>query len=467
MVGKVSGGRSRGWPVRAVVLVLAGGMIAAWGSVRAAPPTLGCEEPPDHAPVASFPVDEARQQLSTLAREVLARSAEVQGAQHAGRAARFDLAQTAAAGQPAIGLNAGLGLAQAEQDGDTRREARTGSLGLNVSAPLYDGGRLSELVRYRQRMAEVGELGVGSVQERVVRDAVLTALERRRHTVQLAVHDRYVGKMACLVRQMEQVVELDRGRSSELLQARKGLRQAQLAREDTLAAQRQSAQRLQLLLGGTAILPWHLVGLPLQEVPPLAQVIDDITASPEVQQMRLQAEAMDAYARASRADLAPQVRWQVGTSQSRQSHLDVRQWNAGLTLSLVLADGGAAAAAGNAAAERALAARRQQDALVDDRARSAAALHDTVLSARQRAAQIVDVLRESEQVRAATYEQWARLGRRSLFDLMAAESDHVQLRLAEVNAQHDAWAAVAQLRSVGAGLLPWLVPELAPVAGMR
>ena len=34
------------------------------------------------------------------------------------------------------------------------------------------------------------------------------------------------------------------------------------------------------------------------------------------------------------------------------------------------------------------------------------------------------------------------LGRRSLFDLMSAEAEHVQLRLAEVNAWHDAWSAV-------------------------
>ena len=88
--------------------------------------------------------------------------------------------------------------------------------------------------------------------------------------------------------------------------------------------------------------------------------------------------------------------------------------------------------------------------------RTATTLHDAASSAHIRAVQIVEVLKESEQVRSATYEQWARLGRRSLFDLMSAEAEHVQLRLAEVNAQHDAWSAVAQLRSAGAGLWPWL-----------
>lgn len=453
--------------LRAALAALAALSVLFAGGAQAAP---GCEDPPPvrlpvSAEAAAAP-DDALNQLATLAREALAQSADVRGAQHGSRAARFDLDQTAAAAKPAVGLSSGLGLNQSAYDGDTRRESRTGSLALSVSAPLYDGGRLGELVRYRQRMADAGEVSVGSVRERVVRDAVVTALERNRYTVQLVVHDRYVGKMACLVRMMEQVVELDRGRSSELVQARKGLRQAQLAREDALTARRQADTRLQQLVGGLAILPWSDAGQPLQELPPLAQVVDEIAASPDVRQLRLQAEAMDAYARASRAETAPQVRWQVGASQSRYAHVDTANWNAGLTLNLTLADGGAATAGSNAAAERALAARRQEDALVEERMRTATTLHDAASSARTRAVQIVEVLKDSELVRAATYEQWARLGRRSLFDLMSAESEHVQLRLAEVNAQHDAWSAVAQLRSAGAGLLPWLVPELAP-PGMR
>ena len=438
--------------------------VAAWMACWAAgaEAAQACPDPPPpHAPeaiAAAATPDEARNQLASLAREALAQSAEVRGAQHGSRAARFDLDQTAAAAKPAVGLSSGLGLNQSAPDGDLRSASRTGHLTLSVSAPLYDGGRLGALVRYRQGMADASELGVGSARERVVREAVVTVLERNRYTAQLAVQDRHVAKMACLVRMMEQVVELDRGRQSELVQARKGLRQAQLAREDSLTARRQAETRLQHLVGGPAILPWSDAGQPLQELPPLAQVIDEIGASPDVRQLRLQAEAMEAYARASRADMAPQVRWQVGAGQSRTGHADATHWNAGLTLNLTLADGGAARAGSDAAAERALASRRQEEALVGERVRTATALHDAASSARARAAQIVEVLRESEQVRLATYEQWARLGRRSLFDLISAEAEHVQLRLAEVNAWHDAWSAVAQLRSAGAGLWPWLAP---------
>ena len=71
----------------------------------------------------------------------------------------------------------------------------------------------------------------------------------------------------------------------------------------------------------------------------------------------------------------------------------------------------------------------------------------------------VDVLRDSEKVRNFTFQQWSQLGRRSLFDVMSAESDHFNLRIAYVNALHDGYLASAQLRSMGAGLTTWLTPE--------
>ena len=70
------------------------------------------------------------------------------------------------------------------------------------------------------------------------------------------------------------------------------------------------------------------------------------------------------------------------------------------------------------------------------------------------------VLRDSERLRDATLQQWQQLGRRSLFDVMSAESDHFNLRIAYVNALHDGYQASAQLRSLGSGLTAWLTPHL-------
>jgi adhesin transport system outer membrane protein len=47
---------------------------------------------------------------------------------------------------------------------------------------------------------------------------------------------------------------------------------------------------------------------------------------------------------------------------------------------------------------------------------------------------VAQVLRDSEQVRNFTLQQWQQLGRRSLFDVMGAESEHYNLRISYINA---------------------------------
>jgi outer membrane protein TolC len=66
------------------------------------------------------------------------------------------------------------------------------------------------------------------------------------------------------------------------------------------------------------------------------------------------------------------------------------------------------------------------------------------------------VLRDSDRVRNFTLQQWQQLGRRSLFDVMAAEGDHYGLRVAYVNALYDGEQANALLRSLGLGIGAWL-----------
>jgi outer membrane protein TolC len=48
------------------------------------------------------------------------------------------------------------------------------------------------------------------------------------------------------------------------------------------------------------------------------------------------------------------------------------------------------------------------------------------------------------------------MGRRSLFDVIAAESDHYNLRVQYVNALHDGQQMNATLTSLGTGLSDWL-----------
>lgn len=406
--------------------------------------------------------------LAALARAALVRSAEVQGARSGRDAARLELAQAEAQKRPVLTLGGQLGVAQYRIDDVQLRESRANSVGLNLSAPLHDGGRQEQIGRYREELLASGEQGVVAARERVVRDVVATWLERGRYQWQERLYQRHVEKMSCLVGALEQVVALDRGRGSELLQARKGLQQAELSRSEARSARLQAELRLERLTGtappaleaGTTP-PAVLLG----GVPGLPDVQAQIAQHPDVQQLQRQADAMQRYAGAVQAETRPQWRWQLGTSSQRALHQTTSNWNAGISLNMTLADGGAGNAASDAAVARAEAAQRQIDAVVAERERQNSVLHEAADNAFGRARRVVGVLQDSEQVRRATYEQWSKLGRRSLFDLMSAETEHYQLGISYINAVHDGEAAVLQLLGNGRGVLAWLLPEAAAVAG--
>lgn len=403
------------------------------------------------------------EQLGSLAREAVTSSADARGAESASRAATFDLQQTQAAGKAQIGTNAVIGVGQSSVGGTTSSVGAVGSAGVNASTLLYDGGKVDALSAYRQRLVDASSSGVGISRERAVREAVLTVIDRNRYRLQLKVYQQYVGKLACLAQSLEKIVAQDRGRSSELVQARKGQRQAEIQRDEAQAALRQADARLRRIVGDN-VAPWGAVGVPLIELPALPAVIDEINQSPELRQLKLQAEALDNLARANAADRSPQVRLQGGLSTARQAQITTHSWNAGVALNYTIDDAGAVTAATSAARERAEAARRALEAATTERVKQASTFHDAARSAYLRARHYAGVLQDSDTLRNATFEQWSKLGRRSLFDLISAEGEHYQLRIAYVNALHDGFSASAQLRNAGHGLLPWVAPDLATTA---
>ncbi|MGY0195181.1 TolC family protein [Leptothrix sp. BB-4] len=405
-------------------------------------------------------------QLASLAREAVQASYDVRSAEHGSRAARQDLKQIEAGSSPQISVNGTVGVGQSTIAGRSQSAGGVGSAGVNATAPLYDGGRLDALKDYRQRLVSASDEGIGNARERAVREALLTVIDRNRFRLQLKVHGQQVAKLSCLARSIEQIVARDKGRNSELIQARKGVRQAEIARDEVQALLRQADARLRKVVGDN-VAPWGAVGVPLIELPSLDTLLAQVPESPEIRSLRLQAEALDRLSRANAAEGSPQVRWQVGANSARQAQVNSSSWNAGVAVNMVLDDGGAVNAAASASRERAEATRRAMESGINERSKAIGTFHDAARSAYLRARHYAGVLQESDQLRNATFEQWSKLGRRSLFDLISAENEHYQLRIAYINALHDGFSASAQLRNASAGLLPWVAPELAGVPPAR
>ena len=127
----------------------------------------------------------------------------------------------------------------------------------------------------------------------------------------------------------------------------------------------------------------------------------------------------------------------------------------GVSINIPLLDPGSAYATDSARKRAQAAELQREDALVSRRYR-VAQVYEQTESAFDRAYRTAAVLRDSELVRNYTLQQWQQLGRRSLFDVMAAESDHYNLRIAYVNAMHDGQQLNAILLSLGRGITEWL-----------
>jgi outer membrane protein, adhesin transport system len=119
-------------------------------------------------------------------------------------------------------------------------------------------------------------------------------------------------------------------------------------------------------------------------------------------------------------------------------------------------NGGADQAASMAAHKRAEASRQQLEEFTRTLNNKVSEVFDVASSAQDRAKQYVDILKDSDRLRMSTFQQWSQLGKRSLFDVMSAESDHFNLRISYVNALHDGYQANAQLRALGGNLTSWL-----------
>ncbi|MFT3856686.1 MAG: TolC family protein [Aquabacterium sp.] len=398
-------------------------------------------------------------QLQQIALEATRRSASVGAARLLAEAAELEITETKAGRWPTVSVSASAGAARSEIDGRVVSSGKQGTVNLNVAGNLWDNGRLSNLTDWRTQLAGSARFGAALTNEQVVLEAVSAALERNRYRLQAQVYQQYMRKMSCLVEALETIVSEDRGRMSELVQARKTQAQAELQRDQALAQSRQSELRLRKLVGEQAP-PGDGITIPLANVPELGEINRQIEMSNDARQLRAQAEAQDAYAKAVVAGQKPQLNWAVGKSEGRIAGTNTSGWTAGVTVSYSIFNGFSDDAASRAAAKRAEAARQQLQDLLNTKFSRTAEIYDTAISAFDRAKRYVDVLRDSERVRNFTFQQWSQLGRRSLFDVMSAEGDHFNLRIAYVNALHDGYLATAQLRSLGSGLTAWLTPQL-------
>ena len=202
----------------------------------------------DAAAVVRPPAD-PRATLATLVRDALDRSQAIGAARLLSEAAVFDLDEVRAMKDIQASAQAGFGPGGTRQLGINETSAAQLRAGLSVSQLLYDGGRIDRLSDWRAQLAESARLGHLSQREQIAASTVGLALERSRYRQQSIIYGQYVRKMGCLVAALDTIVRADRGRASELVQAKKNQQQAELMLVSAQSAGRQVDVRLRRLVG--------------------------------------------------------------------------------------------------------------------------------------------------------------------------------------------------------------------------
>jgi len=127
----------------------------------------------------------------------------------------------------------------------------------------------------------------------------------------------------------------------------------------------------------------------------------------------------------------------------------------GVSINLPLLSPGLAPATSSPCKPAEAASAQRAEALESRRFR-VAEMHEQTQASFDRLRRAGALLRDTDQLRNFMLQKWQQLGRRSLFDVMATEGEHYNLRISCMNALHDGKQLNALLLSLRRGINEWL-----------
>jgi len=400
----------------------------------------------------------ARMVLGQAVQRALAASPAVRQAEATWQASRFDVDEARGRRWPQVQV--GAASPSATYGNEVSEYTKKGYGTLNVTTPLYDWGRIGSTIDSRTHAASASEAALAQARQQVGYDTASALLEFDRNRRIMVLTQAYIERLDSFVSMLARIVQSDAGRGSELTQARARRLQAITSRDQTSIRMAEARIRLVKLVGPEfAIAPridWESAPLPL------AQALVSGAEHPSLRQARAESQAARDQAKAVGAQRYPQLNWVIAKSTQRDNFGNSLPWSTGLAVQWNAFEGGSASASERAAYARANASeQRARDAERDleYRLRTAAEQRD---AASRRATEFDSLVLETDKVRKAYFDQWFHLGKRTLLDVLTAESDHYNNRVAGVNTRFEAYTASIEMRADSATLMAWLFGTEAP-----
>jgi len=330
------------------------------------------------------------------------------------------------------------------------------TLGVSVATNLIDFGQTSRTIESREERVTSAQQAVQAQREELAMQVSNALIEWNKQQRIIAISQQYVARMNQLTTMLSGIVQSDTGRRSELTQAKGRLLQAQSYLENAESRARDVEITLNRLMGNSRVtLPasdrWAM------NFGDLTRQLSGLDTHPLILRAKAEERAAFKEAEAIKASGLPKLNWTVNKSTREDLQGRQQAWQTGLSVSWGLFRGGSTNAQEIAAIKRAEASRQQvheQRRELENRIRAA---NQDSHSMADRAALYKSLIVESDRIRKDFFDQWYHLGRRTLLDVLSAESDLYNNQVSEVSNRFDSYAAILRGYSSAGVLSRWLM----------
>lgn len=339
--------------------------------------------------------------------------------------------------------------------GNGENQGGSGGINVSVTTPIYDWGRISNSIESTKRLSDAADESLEAEKETVGYEVVTTLIELGKQRIIVELSQQFADRMNDLVKMLAGIVAVDRGRYSELTQAKARLLQAQALRDTADSKARDAEITLRKLVGDRPIqIPrtkeWNI------RFANLDQLLEDAKNHPTIRQSKSQTESAVLQAKVVRASGLPQLNWVVSKSTAEDSLGRESPWQTNVSVTWSAFRGGSTRAAERAALQRAEASGYETDQQRRDlEFRIRTADHDARTQL-ERSELYRDLAVESGRIREDFFLQWHHLGKRTLLDVLSAENEHYGNLVSEISNRFDGYQAIARQYAGAGTLVSWL-----------
>ncbi len=334
--------------------------------------------------------------------------------------------------------------------GDINISARaTGSPGLTLSAqmPIYDWGRIDAQIRGREAVLAGTYARTDLVARQLIADTLSTCLQYAKQRALLRANLDYIEKIQKLGGMIEKIVAVDEGRASELIQVRSRLLQANSSADVLVSNVKEFQIRTERLLGPrnetlcTGLEDDHLL------IPELAFLESRLATHPQLEVLRGEYDQQRSLLQQITATKKPQVIVRADNAPMAVSVNNNYQQSVALIATAPLYDGNTLRSQEKATLERVNSVTERIELTQNQLTADVKEKHRNAAANLRRASDYVGLLEINRRVRDDFFLQWAALGRRSLFELLAIEAEQFSLQSGYYTALYDALTEIAGLKA--------------------